>query len=163
MTGERGTRSGTSPGRLVRLAAVCAMLPIALAAQAGPAAPACYGLDVGPWRPPFGRDSIFHRIPRIIRLDTTTIRAGARRLEPNMDYPGGGRFPGTPRWGASGDTIRLMWSNGFTPTPVVLVRRSASFVGEAIAESDAHSLPESPRPRASVTARPIGCPDSLRE
>jgi len=39
-----------------------------------------------------------------------------------MPYPYGNPFPGTPRWQARGDTIDLVWSNGFSPTMVKLVR-----------------------------------------
>jgi hypothetical protein len=76
-----------------------------------------------------------------------------------MTYPSGASFgfPKTPRWEASGDTVRLIWSNGFTPTIVTLVRTGAILVGEAVAESDARPIPARPLPRATVTAEPLSC------
>lgn len=122
-----------------------------------PRAPVCYALQVGPWQPAFG-DTVFHRLPATIRLDTLMWPdGGARHLEPDLDYPGRHGFPRTPRWEASADTIRLMWSNGFAPTLVTLVRHGEMLIGDAVAESDARPFGEPPRPRATVTARPIAC------
>jgi hypothetical protein len=121
--------------------------------------PSCYRLTVGPWRPALGADTAYHRLPSVIRLDTLAWDAKGRHLSPRMTYPSGASFgfPRTPRWEASGDTVRLIWSNGFTPTIVTLVRTGAILVGEAVAESDDHPVPAPPLPRATVTAEPISC------
>ena len=121
--------------------------------------PTCYRLTVGPWRPALGADTAYHRIPSLIRLDTRAWDARGRHLSPPMTYPAGSAFgfPRTPRWEDSGDTVRLIWSNGFTPTIVTLVRSGATLVGEAVAESDARPIPPSPLPRATVTAEPVRC------
>lgn len=121
--------------------------------------PSCYRLTVGPWRPPLGEDTAYYRLPSIIRLDTVALDAQGRRLSPRMRYPPGSPsgFPRTPRWETSGDTVRLIWSNGFAATVVKLVRQGSMLRGEAVAESDAHPVPEPPRPHASVIAEPIAC------
>lgn len=126
----------------------------------------CYALSVGAWSTPLGGDEGYHDIPGLVRLDTVRVEMprGMKTprgwtLSPNIVYPPSGRmtFPGTPRWEASADTIRLIWSNGFSPTIITLQHKDSALVGEAIAETDAHPIPEPPRPRASVVARRRPC------
>jgi hypothetical protein len=125
--------------------------------------PICYRLTVGPWQPGLGVDAAYHRLPAAVLLDTLAWDARGRHLSPRIIYPNGSSsgFPRTPRWETSGDTTRLIWSNGFTPTIVTLVRTDATLAGEAIAESDARAAGEPPRPRAAVRADPVSC-DSLQ-
>jgi hypothetical protein len=126
----------------------------------------CYALSVGAWSPALGGDEGYHDIPGRVRLDTVRVETPRGittprgwKLSPNIEYPTPGRatFPGTPRWEASADTIRLIWSNGFSPTIITLQRTDSALVGEAVAETDAHPIPEPPRPRASVVARRQPC------
>jgi hypothetical protein len=126
----------------------------------------CYALSVGAWSTPLGGDEGYHDIPGLVRLDTARVETPRGfetprgwTLSPNIAYPTSGRmtFPGTPRWEVSADTIRLIWSNGFSPTIITLQRTDSALVGEAIAETDAHPIPEPPRPRASVVARRRPC------
>jgi hypothetical protein len=131
----------------------------ALQAQAPLTTPHCYRLDVGPWQPSLAPNAAFHRIPPVIRLDTLFWEHGARRVEPPMSYPFHGEMPRTPYWKASGDTVRLVWSDGFNPTVLKLVRRRDDLVGEAVAESDYRPSPEPPLPRATVTAHSLSCPE----
>lgn len=126
-------------------------------AQIRPVRVQCYGLEVGMWRPALRTDAPYHRLPAIVRLDTLRWPRTGWHLEPDMKYPGARRFPETPRWEAAGDTIKLVWSNGFTPTRVSLVRDGPVLKGEAVAETDVHELVDSPRPRAAVTAHPVAC------
>jgi hypothetical protein len=118
--------------------------------------PGCYSLVVSEWSPAIGADSVYHRIPLSVVLDTTP-RGRGWVMTPDIAYPGGNRFRTTPRWEAIGDTLVLTWSNGYVPTVLRLVAHGPDFVGEAIALSDAHPVPEPPRPRAQVRARRQPC------
>ena len=120
-------------------------------------APRCYRLEIGAWHPKLGANEPYHRLPTVIRLDTLAWPSHGRHLEPRIAYPYRKDFPGTPSWTIVGDTLRLVWSNGFSPTLVTMVRRGAEWIGTALAESDAHSILEPPPPRASVTAHPMAC------
>jgi hypothetical protein len=115
------------------------------------AAAGCYAVTVGAWSPP-DPNPAYHRVPPRIRLDTTpTSRKGGWVLSPNIAYPYHGAFPGTPAWSLSGDTMRLLWSNGFQTTSVTLVRTDSVWTGDAVAGSDA--VTGAPPPRAHVTIR----------
>lgn len=117
----------------------------------------CFILDLGPWSPPL-TDTIDYAVPRRVELDTAGIELGKGwRLIPNIQYPGGRTFPGTPNWDVHRDTIVLAWSNGFTPTFIRLRPQGALLVGEAVALTDAYVIGEPPRPRASVTLRRRQC------
>lgn len=139
---------------------MCSFLAVASAAAQTPSnvrsASGCYALMTSPWSPIVGSDSDEYRIPTVIRLDT--IRSGLGlgwALSPNIAYVHASAMP--PSWNLSGDTIRLVWSNGTTPTHVMLLRRDFGWAGEAVAESDDHPSPEEARPRAKVTARRQAC------
>lgn len=119
----------------------------------------CYALSVGRWSVPLGRDSAYHLIPRTIRMDTAPTGRGGLALSPDIVYPAASRrFPGTPYWGIVADTVRLVWSNGFSSTHVRLRLRDGDLEGEVVTQSDAHPRHEPPRPRATVRARRIPCP-----
>jgi len=119
--------------------------------------PRCYQLEIGPWRPVLGSNERYHRLPTQIRLDTTSWPTHGRHLEPNIAYPYARSFPETPRWRGSGDSISLLWSNGFSVTRVMLIQHGANLAGEAVAESDDHPIPTKPVPRARVVARAASC------
>ena len=112
----------------------------------------CYAVDVGSWTPRID-PAPFHAIPARIRLDTTMVDGHViRRLTPAMHY----RYPSSfaPSWQVHGDTLVLMWSNGFAPTIVSVQSRDSLLVGVAEARSDAIR----PRwPRAPVTLRRSTC------
>jgi hypothetical protein len=117
----------------------------------------CYAMTAGEWSP---RDvnADYHRIPPLIRLDSVpSALGGGWLLSPNISYPHHGAFPGTPKWTLSADTLRLMWSNGFARTLVMLVHQDSLWIGEAVGETDANTFPPSPVPRALVTAHRVRC------
>jgi hypothetical protein len=118
---------------------------------------ACYSLDVGDWNHPLGVDSIFHRLPHSVKLDTTAASRGGRVLTPDFVFPRPHHFPGVPRWQIAADTITMVWSDGFTPTLVWLRKRGDHLEGYAEARSDAIPMGKPNWPRASVTARRSGC------
>jgi hypothetical protein len=119
----------------------------------------CYELTVGPWSRDLAADAPYHEVPRNVYLDTLSAGRGGWRLRPDIEYPYGNAFPGTPRWTVIGNKLELIWSNGYAPTYVALVReKDGIFRGEATARSDVHLLPERPSPTASVSARHVRCP-----
>jgi hypothetical protein len=123
----------------------------------------CYTLAQEPWSRPFV-DSTLHKMPQTVSLDTATIENGGRRLRPNIPYLHGNRFPGTPRWQLTGDTVDIVWSDGFVPTTVKLVRvDDGTLRGHAVALSDAHYANEPPPPEAEVTLRRTACPVGFDE
>jgi hypothetical protein len=64
---------------------------------------------------------------------------------------------GMPRWEILGDTVRIVWSNGFSPTIVRLTEKDQNLSGWAEASRDA-SPPGKPNwPREKVVARRIEC------
>jgi hypothetical protein len=116
----------------------------------------CYAVTLGAWSQDLGGDSIFHRVPAVVRLDTAVSSGGrGRMLSPNIEYPRARPFPDMPRWELHGDTISLLWSNGFAPTLVRLHRAGARLIGEAVAESDVRGL--GAPPRADATLQRVAC------
>ncbi len=113
----------------------------------------CYALELGDWDHSLGVDSVFHRLPRSIRLDTALASRGGRVLAPDMSFPYPHHFPGVPRWDISGDSITMVWSDGFSSTLVWLRKKGDHLEGYAEARSDAIPPGKPHWPRASVTAR----------
>lgn len=101
-------------------------------------------------------DSIFYRIPPLVRLDTTARGRRGRTLSPDIDYPHPSRFPGTPLWTVERDTLFLLWSNGFTPTRVHAPLGVGPLRGVAIAMSDAMNA--APLPSATIRLDRVPCP-----
>src|SRR5450759_935693 len=140
---------------------LCGVSPATTAAQAAPLdyrrVSGCYMLNVGDWDHPLGGDSGFHTLPQAVRLDTTLTSRGGRVLTPDISFPRPRHFPGWPRWQVVGDTVSLIWSDGFTPTIVRLTRAADHLEGYAEARSDAIP-PGNPKwPRASAIARRTKC------
>jgi hypothetical protein len=115
----------------------------------------CYQLVRDSWVPELRSDSIYHRLPTRVRLDTTAASQGGWQLRPDIAYPRPSRFPGTPRWTINRDSVVLLWSNGFVPTRVVLRRVGPSLSGSALALSDA--IGPGPIPRAAIRLEPVPC------
>src|SRR6266404_154008 len=97
----------------------------------------CYELTVSEWNRPLGGDEGFHAIPTSIRLDTVPALRGGRVVTPDISYPMGRSMRGLPRWEILGDTVRIVWSNGFSPTIVRLTEKGQELSGWAEATSDA--------------------------
>jgi len=117
----------------------------------------CYTLTLGRWSRPLGVNGEYHQLPLRIDLDTASAAQGGWKLRPDLVFPGGNQFAGTPRWTATVDSVELLWSNGYQPTWVRLARRSVDQLqGEAIVGSDANEFGNDP-PRAPVTARRRSC------
>ena len=117
----------------------------------------CYELTVSEWSRPLGGDEGFHTIPTSIRLDTVPALRGGRVVTPDISYPMGRSMRGLPRWEILGDTVRIVWSNGFSPTIVRLTKKGHELSGWAEASSDAIPPGKPNWPRAKVVARRIEC------
>jgi hypothetical protein len=85
-------------------------------------------------------------------LLTVHVATGQTPVEPQPRT-----FPPMPHWEVARDSIRLMWSNGFAPTAVVVHRIGSDLVGKTTALTDVHFRPEPPRPSAPVTFHPRPC------
>jgi hypothetical protein len=127
-------------------------IPLKIADVAG-----CYALTVGEWSQPLRESTAFHLLPSVIRLDTAAASRGGRLVSPDISFPAGHTMRGTPRWEIIGDTIRVLWSNGFSPTTVWLGRSGDHLEGRAEASSDARQSGKPNWPRAKVVARPASC------
>ena len=123
----------------------------------------CYELVVGEWRPDLGLEIETHALPPRISLDTTSASEDSWKLRPDIRYRHSRFvFPGFPRWSVKGDSVTMVWSNGFTPTIVRLRRVDGHLEGWAEAQSDMIPPPGAPPwPRASVLARRAKCPANL--
>ena len=147
--------------RMLGLALVIALTGIQAVAQSTPGAPpelvGCYTITKGPWSRPLGVNGEYHQVPLRIQLDTARAAREGWVLRPDIVFPGGNRFTGTPRWTATTDSVELLWSDGYQPTWMRLARRPASELeGEAIVGSDANEFGDNP-PRARVKARRVLC------
>ena len=121
----------------------------------------CYKLTVSEWNRPLKGDKGFHDIPPWIELDTSHAERGGRVVKPDISFPAGHSMRGTPRWNIVGNTVRVVWSNGFTPTSLFLVRSGTQFRGWAEARSDAVPPGKTNWPRAQVVAQRVDCKQVL--
>ena len=137
------------------------LLAKTVGAQAGalsyPLVSGCYFLVVGDWDPSLQGDNGYHAFPRMVSLDTSRASRGGRVLTPDISYPSPHRFPGVPRWEILGDTVRMLWSNGFSPTLISLRRVDDHLEGYAEALSDAIPAGKPKWPRAAVKANKTKC------
>jgi hypothetical protein len=136
---------------------------LALLAQS-PAAPAnvtgCYELSLGAWSRPIREDSAYHKLPKVVRLDTITAPRGGWVITPDIAYPTGNRRGMEPRWSLARDTIYMRWSTGFNATTVSGMRRSdGDIVGRVDIWHDAN-IYGNETPWAPVVARRVACPDA---
>lgn len=120
----------------------------------------CYELAAGEWNSLEVSGDPTHVLPVLIRLDTAAASQGGKVLTPNIAYPATGfEFPGFPRWDIHGDTVTMIWSNGFSPTIVRLRKVETRLEGYAEAQRDIRPAGEFNWPRASVIGRPRKCRD----
>ncbi|HZE07551.1 MAG TPA: hypothetical protein VE110_02230 [Gemmatimonadaceae bacterium] len=121
----------------------------------------CYDLTVGKWEGSVTDPGPYHAIPTSIRIDTVGPSNGyGQGLTPDIAWPHGHAMRGTPRWGIRGDTVSLLWSNGFSPTSARLTVVGDSLIGEAEARNDEIPPGKPNWPHAHVVARRIPCPGS---
>ena len=117
----------------------------------------CWELEKGRWSRPLGVNGEYHQLPLRIELDTARAAREGWVLRPDIVFPGGNQFPGTPRWTASADSVELVWSNGYQATSIHLARRSLTELeGQATVWSDANEFGNDP-PRATIKARRAAC------
>ena len=122
-----------------------------------PASPRCYRLSHGEWSHPLGVNAAYHAIPAIVRLDTVPDAGDGWTVAPDIAFPTGHHFPGMPRWTQQGDSIGIVWSNGYQVTTVRLgPSRGEDLRGTATVRSDANEF-GTDLPRASIVARPAPC------
>ena len=119
----------------------------------------CYELRVSEWNKSLNGDRAYHTIPTSIRLDTAPALRGGRIVTPDISYPHGRAMRGLSRWDIlGGDTVRIAWSNGFSPTIVRLTTEHNQLSGWAEGSSDAIPLGKPNWPRATVLAVRTACP-----
>ena len=125
-----------------------------------PRAPAafvgCYKITLGAWSRTVNAPE-FHAIPARVRLDTALASQGGWKVSPDIAYPFPSRYPGTPRWIVTQDTVEIMWSNGFQPTTLRLGRHGDwELRGQAVVRSDANEY-GTDLPHAAVVAERVVC------
>lgn len=145
---------------LPALAGAAALLALAACDDDGPTgaqpldAPAgCYDLTLGAWRPAL--EEGLPALPRTVRLlderGTSVLEDGrllARAVGAPLDY----RWA---FWEVRADTLRVVFSTGFTGAELRLQRRGTRLVGEAQAFYD---YVPNPGNRAAATLAPRACP-----
>jgi hypothetical protein len=118
----------------------------------------CYHVQLGPWSRSFGVNAAYHAIPSVIRLDTVAAAGGGYVVAPNISFPRGRAFPGTPRWIIRADSLQIFWSSGYQTTTLRLaITASDSLRGFATVGSDANEF-GTDLPRADARARRQPCP-----
>jgi hypothetical protein len=127
-------------------------------AQVGaPSVPRCYRLAQGEWSRPLGVNARYHTLPVMVRLDTARAGREGWKVAPDIDFPTPSHFRGTPRWTRQGESIEMLWSNGYQVTTVRLSPSGGDELrGTAIVRSDANEF-GSDLPHASIVARRISC------
>jgi hypothetical protein len=119
----------------------------------------CYQLTIGAWSRSLGVNAKYHLLPVRVQLDTAPGPGRGWKLTPDIVYPYPHRFP-APLWRVKGDSVELVWSNGFQPTWIRAKRQSnGELIGEAEVGSDTDEFGGNP-PRARVVAHSIACPVS---
>ena len=120
-------------------------------------APRCYRLTVGDWSRPLGVNARYHALPVEVRLDTVRVGSVGSTAAPDIDFPTGKHYPGTPLWTRKADTIEIVWSNGFQGTRVrVGASGDDELRGTVSVWSDANEFGTEP-PHASVVAQRLSC------
>ena len=117
----------------------------------------CYELKVGEWNRALRGAERFQTIPTSVRLDTAPTPIRGRMVTPDISDAMWRPMRGMPRWEILGDTLRIAWSNGFSPTVVRLTQKGTELRGWAEAMSDAIPPGKPDWPRAEVLARRIAC------
>ena len=125
----------------------------------------CYRLTLGHWSHhfPSGWPAI-HIPPEIVRFDAAPDSSrptlpGYMKLQPNIAAIDALRRHREPIWTQVGvDSLRLVWSTGFSGVMLELGIRGDSLTGIAVAMYDVKGPPV---PKANVVGRRTTCPPSL--
>jgi hypothetical protein len=126
----------------------------------------CFQLELGTWSHvfPSGMPEV-HVPPDIIRFDTVEVTFprshpdDKHRLHPNVPSIAASRRPWDPSWMRTApDSVRLVWTTGFSGVMLDLAVRGDSLFGVATARYDVVGPPV---PRASVTGWRVECPSNL--
>lgn len=126
----------------------------------------CYQLRLGEWSHAFSSGwPEVHIPPEVIRFDTAevtfprSIPDGFYKLRPNVAAISATRRPWDPSWTRSAsDSLRLLWTTGFSGVMLDLEMRDDSLFGMATARYD---VVGPPLPRARVTGWRVSCPPNL--
>lgn len=151
----------TGQFRALACVAVSAFFPSLLSAQgAGGRKPTnrrCYQLSQSEWSRPLGVNAAYHAVPAMVRLDTVPAGHDGWAVAPDIAFPTGNHFPGTPRWTQREDSIDIVWSNGYQVTTVRLgPSRAGDLRGTVTVRSDANEF-GTDLPHASIVAHPAPC------
>lgn len=128
-------------------------------AQAPLSLAGCYDLHLGEWGPgPLpGADSLYMALPPRIRLDTLPAQGWMSRTGAYQAGPAPGAMPSVHdivNWEPiAGDSIRVIWSTGFSGVTLVFAHDEDVLVGRA------ESFWDYPRAhqRAEARAVPVSC------
>lgn len=126
----------------------------------------CYQLRLGEWSHAFSSGwPEVHIPPEIIRFESTEVifprrrAGGSYQLRPNVAAIAATRRPWDPSWTRTApDSVRLVWTTGFSGVILDLEVRSDSLFGMATARYDVVGPAV---PRANVTGWRISCPPNL--
>ncbi len=119
----------------------------------------CYDVALGNWSRSLAGNAAYHQLPRQLRLDTIPAERRGWKIIPDIAYPNPHRFP-APWWITKGDSVEMLWSNGFQPTWIRAARLSnGDLIGEAEVGSDANEY-GTDVPKARAILHRVACPMS---
>lgn len=122
-----------------------------------PTAPRCYQLIGVEWSRSLGVNAGYHAIPPVIRLDTARAGADGWKVSPDIAFPTPNRRGFTPRWTFRGDSIEILWSDGFQATTVRLgATETDELRGTGAVRSDANEF-RGKQPHATIVAHRVSC------
>lgn len=117
----------------------------------------CYVLELGPWQPQLAEaNAEFHTPPPQFRLRADTIDAIRSRAEPPIRHAHVRGFARAWWEPLPRDSVRIVWSDGFTGVEMHARFAGDSLVGRVTARSD--DVTPGPVPRAQAVARRTDCP-----
>jgi hypothetical protein len=117
----------------------------------------CYVLELGPWQPPLVEaNADFHTPPPQFRLRADTIDAIRSRAEPPIRHAHVRGFARAWWEPLPRDSVRIVWSDGFTGAEMRVRLAGDSLVGRVAARTD--DVVPGPAPRAQAVARRTDCP-----
>jgi hypothetical protein len=115
----------------------------------------CYTTNLGPWDPPVrGPGSEFWEIPQTVRLTNTPLEGfvGSFKIEPVVYDESITRRWGS--WELQGNTLRVLWLDGFTGVSADLKASNGGLSGIAETHEDGNA---GYHRRASLALEPTPC------